>query len=134
MTQLLVNPPKSRPALISLTPLIDVVFILLVFFMLTSQFHRWHIYELANTNLSEGNGTGHSLHLVMSKDSYRLGPNTYADEFIIARTKLAMKKHKELIIQPSKQLPLQNLINLMDQLDQAGMKKYRLAVHTKDNK
>lgn len=138
MTQLLFRQPKSRPALISLTPLVDVVFILLVFFMLTSQFHRWHIYDLANTNVSEGNDTNtdnvQSLHLVMSKDSYRLGPNTYTDEFIITRTKLAMKKYKELIIRPTKQLQLQNLINLIDQLDKAGIKKYRLAVHIKDNK
>ncbi len=38
--------PKPRP-LISLTPLIDVVFILLVFFMLVSNFVRWQSTELS---------------------------------------------------------------------------------------
>ena len=36
--------PRRRP--ISLTPLIDVVFILLMFFMLTSAFTRWKAVDL----------------------------------------------------------------------------------------
>ncbi len=40
------QPTKRRKAL-SLTPLIDVVFILLLFFMLTSSFIKWHNMELA---------------------------------------------------------------------------------------
>lgn len=42
---LLKTPPRRRLT-ISLTPLIDVVFILLVFFMLVSQFAEWKQYEL----------------------------------------------------------------------------------------
>lgn len=42
---LLKTPPRRRLS-ISLTPLIDVVFILLVFFMLASQFADWKAYEL----------------------------------------------------------------------------------------
>ena len=38
--------PKARRALISLTPLIDVVFILLVFFMLASSFLDWRSIDL----------------------------------------------------------------------------------------
>jgi biopolymer transport protein ExbD len=44
--QLNLQPAKRRKAL-SLTPLIDVVFILLLFFMLTSSFIKWHNMELA---------------------------------------------------------------------------------------
>ncbi|MGE0861018.1 MAG: ExbD/TolR family protein [Gammaproteobacteria bacterium] len=36
-----------RPCRIGLTALIDVVFILLMFFMLTSTFVRWHALEIA---------------------------------------------------------------------------------------
>lgn len=39
--------PASRRCKISLTPLIDVVFILLLFFMLSSQFSRHQTVELA---------------------------------------------------------------------------------------
>jgi len=38
--------PRRRPAGIRLTPLIDVVFILLVFFMLASSFMDWRAFEL----------------------------------------------------------------------------------------
>ena len=44
--QLNIQTAKRRKAL-SLTPLIDVVFILLLFFMLTSSFIKWHNMELA---------------------------------------------------------------------------------------
>ena len=37
----------TRRKALSLTPLIDVVFILLLFFMLTSSFIKWHNMELA---------------------------------------------------------------------------------------
>lgn len=39
--------PRHRPASIRLTPLIDVVFILLVFFMLASSFLDWRSFDLA---------------------------------------------------------------------------------------
>jgi len=42
---MLLNPPKRKTG-ISLTPLIDVVFILLLFFMLTSQFIEWRSLDL----------------------------------------------------------------------------------------
>lgn len=38
---------RRRPPLIRLTPLIDVVFILLVFFMLASSFLDWRAFEVA---------------------------------------------------------------------------------------
>ncbi|MGK0476314.1 MAG: biopolymer transport protein ExbD, partial [Oleispira sp.] len=44
-TMVLSEKPKQRN-LISLTPLIDVVFILLVFFMLTSSFVEWKFIDL----------------------------------------------------------------------------------------
>ena len=46
--RLLFSPPSEagRRAVISLTPLIDVVFILLVFFMLASSFLDWRAIEL----------------------------------------------------------------------------------------
>ena len=39
--------PQRRKLVISLTPLIDVVFILLVFFMLASSFLDWREYEVS---------------------------------------------------------------------------------------
>ena len=44
---------EARRSSISLTPLIDVVFILLLFFMLTSTFNRYHSLELSSTTVGE---------------------------------------------------------------------------------
>jgi biopolymer transport protein ExbD len=41
-----IDVPRRRPAGIRLTPLIDVVFILLVFFMLASSFLDWRAFPL----------------------------------------------------------------------------------------
>lgn len=42
-----IDVPRRRPSGIRLTPLIDVVFILLVFFMLASSFLDWRAFDLA---------------------------------------------------------------------------------------
>lgn len=39
--------PRTRRHLISLTPLVDVVFILLIFFMLASSFNDWRSFNMA---------------------------------------------------------------------------------------
>ena len=40
------GPPARRRSLVSITPLVDVVFILLFFFMLASSFDRWQSIDL----------------------------------------------------------------------------------------
>ena len=54
--RLAVNKPQ-RHKLISLTPLIDVIFILLLFFMLTTQFQRQQATTLQTGSLSAGAAT-----------------------------------------------------------------------------
>ncbi|MDO6805130.1 biopolymer transporter ExbD, partial [Wenyingzhuangia sp. 1_MG-2023] len=50
MSSLAITPRRARP--ISLTALIDVVFILLMFFMLTSSFTQWLTMPLASQSAS----------------------------------------------------------------------------------
>lgn len=50
------NRPRRRPS-INLTPLVDVVFILLVFFMLAFSFMEWRAIDL-NTSRAQGVGRG----------------------------------------------------------------------------
>ena len=54
----LVEPRPSRPMPIRITPLIDVVFILLVFFMLTSRLLPVDYLELANDTRAQGSQQG----------------------------------------------------------------------------
>ncbi len=57
----LVEPRPSRPIPIRITPLIDVVFILLVFFMLTTRLLPVDYLELANDTASRTSVTGEPL-------------------------------------------------------------------------
>ncbi|SFR49313.1 biopolymer transport protein ExbD [Marinobacter gudaonensis] len=57
----LVEPRPSRPIPIRITPLIDVVFILLVFFMLTTRLLPVDYLELANDTASRTSATGEPL-------------------------------------------------------------------------
>jgi biopolymer transport protein ExbD len=54
----LVEPRPARPLPIRLTPLIDVVFILLVFFMLTTRLLPVEHLALDNATASKGSATG----------------------------------------------------------------------------
>lgn len=54
----LVDPRPARPLPIRLTPLIDVVFILLVFFMLTTRLLPVEHLALDNTTPASGSATG----------------------------------------------------------------------------
>lgn len=60
----LVEPRPSRPIPIRITPLIDVVFILLVFFMLTSRLMPVDHLELANSTESRSTVKGEPLPLL----------------------------------------------------------------------
>lgn len=60
----LVEPRPSRPIPIRITPLIDVVFILLVFFMLTSRLLPVDHLELANSTESRSTIAGDPLPLL----------------------------------------------------------------------
>lgn len=57
----LVEPRPNRPIPIRITPLIDVVFILLVFFMLTTRLLPVDYLELANNTTSRSPVTGEPL-------------------------------------------------------------------------
>ncbi|MAZ05942.1 biopolymer transporter ExbD [Marinobacter sp. SS8-8] len=57
----LVEPRPNRPIPIRITPLIDVVFILLVFFMLTSRLLPVDYLELANNPSARSPATGEPL-------------------------------------------------------------------------
>ena len=57
--------PRKRPRL-SLTPLIDVIFLLLLFFMLSSTFMRYGTLEIASTPTREGAGAASDSRLALA--------------------------------------------------------------------
>lgn len=111
---------------ISLTPLIDVVFILLLFFMLASNFQQWHALTLNVPAAAPGSPTGSSQNLVLqlSNDGTLLSngeavlPGTLAKRTAHQSTDTSAQK---IVIRPVKDVELQVLITVIDELSEAGI-------------
>ena len=120
----LANSGRRRRAVISLTPLIDVVFILLVFFMLASSFLDWRTIDL-NAPASAGAGsemTGAML-LEVRPDGLRLSGHTLtldeAERKIMA--KVREKADQRVLIKPVDGVALQDTVTVLDRLSAAGV-------------
>lgn len=109
-----------KKPVISLTPLIDVIFILLIFFMLASSFLKWQFVELGVSE-SESvpiNADKQSLIRVERNGSYALNGKTMplADIVQIVRERLRSDPDHPVLVQPVDDLPLQDLIHVLDEL------------------
>ncbi len=117
------NHPRRRPS-INLTPLVDVVFILLVFFMLAFTFMEWRAVEL-NISRAPGAGRGAETALLV-----RLYPERRLDlngepvtmSQLLARIRDHVKSRPDvrILLQPKADLPLQDVVTVLDYLSMAG--------------
>ena len=117
--------------MITLTPLIDVVFILLIFFMLASSFIDWRALDL---RLAGGSDTtqsaGKALLVVMRPHGVLTvgGKVKSLDQALEAvRTGLAEKPDLSIILRPEAEVSLQEALDLMDSLKAAGAQDVALA-------
>lgn len=118
-----------RRSLISLTPLIDVVFILLVFFMLASSFADWRAIDLTQP-VTGGGGepmTGAILVDIRS-DGVRMSglPVSAAEMQAQAADHLERSPDRLFIVRPAEGVPLQRAISVMDTLNAAGVTRLSL--------
>lgn len=120
---LLATDSRRRRSLISLTPLIDVVFILLVFFMLTSSFLNWRAIELnAPGRTAAGITTQDTLLIEIRQDGLRLDGESLGlpalSEQVIAR--LEQTPDQRIQIRPAPGVALQRAVEVLDRLSAAG--------------
>jgi len=113
-----------RRSPISLTPLIDVVFILLVFFMLASSFLDWRSIALN----SPGRGTGSpsmegALLVELRTDGLRLSGEALSLEVLTERiaARLVEKPDQRVLIRPAPGVRLQEAVAVLDRLAAAGV-------------
>ena len=116
--------PRPKKSPISLTPLIDVVFILLVFFMLASSFQQYKAVEIVS-NVTTGNVTDDTdqlLILQLTEDGYFLGGDRVeADEFEERlEASLTALQTSALIIEVDRTIDLQGLVFVLDAAKRAG--------------
>ncbi len=120
---LLSKPARKRP-LISLTPLIDMVFILLIFFMLASSFLDWRAIDLsASAQAAAGpSAEGDALLIEILPDALRFASEPVSLDTLAARIadRLATTPEQRMVIKPSAGVPLQRTVSVLDRLKAAG--------------
>ena len=115
---------RSTARLISLTPLIDVVFILLIFFMLASSFLDWRSVDLSVTS---GMGTAESADQAILIDLRADGSMTVESSPVTIRalpsllkTKLEGNREQRVVIRSEPGVPLQRAIDTLDLIRSIG--------------
>lgn len=123
------EPPPPR--LIALTPLIDVVFILLVFFMLASSFLDWRAVDL---RLTAGAGETSSesevlLVRLLADGSVSLNGAGLTESELEEQVLAAVAEDGDLplIVRPEAGVELQRAVSLLDLLRRAGVTNVSLS-------
>lgn len=108
---------RRRP---SLTPMIDVVFLLLVFFMLAARFGA-DTQMMLNVGGSSGAWSGPPRLVDIAPDGIRLnGQETPPDLLAQALTSM-MQTPQDTVVLRARDVPLQKLVAVMDLLRGSGM-------------
>ncbi|MBK5932199.1 hypothetical protein CCR82_17085 [Halochromatium salexigens] len=122
--------PSARRRTIGLTPLIDVVFILLLFFMLASSLTRLNAVPLEVPSVSsEGTGQPQSLLLRIQADgSLDLNGDALPRSGLAAALRAWQARSPTLgvVVQPDDSVDLQQLLRVFDALAAAGVPVLRL--------
>ena len=119
---------RRRP-MISLTPLIDVVFILLIFFMLASSFLDWRSIELNAPGETGGGASVEGAVLVeVRKDGLRLSGERLSLEALAGRISglLAERPEQSVLVRPAPEVTLQEAIAVLDRLTALGVTQLSL--------
>ena len=128
--------PRKK-SLVNLTPLIDVVFILLIFFMLASNFVRWHTIELAVGEASEVEIDPLALSIVsIAKDSsYMLNKQTMPLNEIMSalHNKISKDSSHPIVVQPEQGANVQAMVDLLNLLKVFSSENISIAKPPEEN-
>ena len=112
-----------RRALVSLTPLIDVVFILLVFFMLASSFLDWRAIDLSTPARSSADTAMEGAILVeVLPARLRLSGDALSIETLATRVAAQLRERPDqrVLVRPAEGVALQRVVQILDRLAAAG--------------
>lgn len=123
-------PPKPRRrALISLTPLIDMVFILLVFFMLASSFQQWRAIAVSVApSGAAASGVKGAMLIQVRPDGLRLGGHSLPLSVIAAqvRHRQVQTPTQIVLVEPVSGVSLQEVVGVLDSLSAHGVSNLSL--------
>ena len=120
---------RRRRALIGLTPLIDVVFILLVFFMLASSFLDWHSIDLSPPTRGAAAAPMEGALLVeIRPEGLRVSGERMSLDALGERVRQRISKRPDqrVLVQPARGVPLQDAVRVLDRLALAGVTRMAL--------
>lgn len=110
---------------IGLTPLIDVVFILLLFFMLASDLNRFNRIEVTAAVSSDAAGDRHvSIFLRVHADgTFSLVGDRLAEPELMRTIGARLVRHPELavVVHPDGDVSLQALVDILERLTSLGV-------------
>ncbi|MFN3273834.1 MAG: ExbD/TolR family protein [Paracoccus sp. (in: a-proteobacteria)] len=115
--------PRRHPRRMSLTPMIDVVFLLLIFFMLASRFGIEAVLPIAGGAGGAATEWQGPPRLVdVTPDALRLnGAPLPLDGLLPALSELLPPEGGAVILRPQDQADLQRLVDVMDHLRAGGL-------------
>ena len=110
----------KKKSLVNLTPLIDVVFILLIFFMLASNFSQWHQIELSVGEVEEIQVDQKEISTIKidKNNAYLLNEKTLPLIEIISNinVQVLINSNHPVIIEVEQGASVQGLVDLLDHL------------------
>ena len=116
---------------VNLTPLIDVVFILLIFFMLVSSFSQWRELPLELSTATSVSNSNPSISFVVLQRTEVISLNkqaiTLKELLETLSAKLAVDAKHKIMLRAEQGVPLQQLISVLEKLKALAANNVSLA-------
>jgi biopolymer transport protein ExbD len=124
-------PAQRSRSLVNLTPLIDIVFILLIFFMLATNFIDWQYVALDLGEAEEMVVDHEKISLLQIKPDNSLWLNdteiSLATLLLHIKQRLSKNKNHPVVIQPQTGVTLQQMIDVLEPLQKIAGENVSLA-------
>lgn len=122
--------PSSK-RIVSLTPLIDVVFILLIFFMLVSQFSLWSHIDIsapAPSNNPQNKYKGSVLVRIDEHSQIDVAGSPKSLQQLESHILVLKSRNPDqaILVKPAEKLPVQELIVILDMLRKTGIDNFSI--------
>lgn len=120
------KPLESDPGLIDLAPLIDVVFLLLIFLMVASRFDRTSLMDLTLPQAGMNQKQQQKEHTVSIQSDGTLSLNESPVEKQNLKQKLTVIDAEALIVRADQNTPFKDFVFVMDTAKSAGLKEIKI--------
>lgn len=118
------DPPAARRRTMSLTPIIDVVFLLLLFFMLASTFSRYARVDVTLGGRVAATPSPEAAAILLSVDARGFSVNGIGvprGKIAQALTETAKNEKARILVRPSQDAVAENIVHAVEQAETSGL-------------